>query len=274
MSFGRSIDAVPASTDARLRTAVVGLTGAAAVALAGRLLATVLVNAPNGTSRAPVTGLATAGTVLAALALVAAGATDGSPVAGVGLLFAGVFGLLSVVAPAATLPAAVAVTAGTALSVGGRRSVLDGPTGVVAGLFVVALGVGLASGVVGIAATRGLASSLALVAVGLTPAFAAAGPGDLLGGAGAFTVVVAVGLAVPFVTGAVTLVSLGAVGTAMPVVALAVAGAVTTASAAVRERRWLLLAGLVLVAVAGIPATLDRALPFALGLATLLEGQR
>ena len=274
MTTELSLDPVGPGIGNRLRVAALGLTGLAALAVAGRVLAALVVNTPAGVSRAPLAGLAGGAAVLSALALVVAGSIDGEPVAGVGLLFGGVFGLLSVAAPAAAFPAAVAVTAGTALYVGGHRSALDAPTGAVAGLLVVALGVALASGVGGAGPTAGLATGLALVGIGLTPVFATADAGDLLGGAGAFAVVVAVGLSVPFVTGAATLVSLGAVGTSLPVVAVAVAGAVTTASAAVRERRWLLLSGVVLLAFAGVPATLDRAVPFALGLATLLEAKR
>ncbi|MFC6976120.1 hypothetical protein ACFQL1_17795 [Halomicroarcula sp. GCM10025709] len=47
-------------------------------------------------------------------------------------------------------------------------------------------------------------------------------------------------------------------------------------SAAGRTRNWPLLAGVALLALAGVPATLGRAVPFALGIATLvaLEGSR
>ncbi|MFC7174059.1 hypothetical protein ACFQL0_13250 [Haloplanus litoreus] len=50
----------------------------------------------------------------------------------------------------------------------------------------------------------------------------------------------------------------------------------TAGSAALRRREWSLLAGVVLVAFAGVPAALPRAVPFALGAATFAvrEGRR
>ncbi|MDT3435710.1 phosphate ABC transporter permease [Haloarcula sp. 1CSR25-25] len=258
--------------------------GAAAIAVAARYVAVLLVNAPGygGVPVAP--GLATAAsTALVAAAALVVAVTDADPLTGIGLLFVGVFGLLSLVSGAAALPAAAATVLGTATvaAVAGRR--LDRVAVVAVALLVAALSVGLASGVGGWTGLRPVASTVALLAIASTPAFAATDWGSLstadwgavIGGFAAFAVVVAVGRAVPFVTGAVTLTGTGVVGTSLPVVALAAAGAVTTASAASRTRRWVLLAGVALVAFAGVPASLPRALPFALGIAALVrEGGR
>jgi len=250
----------------------------AALAVLLRTLTAVLVNAPAGPSgigagtRAMV-GLSTA---VAALAAVGLALTADDPVAGVGLLFVGVFGLLSLVSGAVAVPAAVAVGAGTAAVVVARRRSLTPVPTVAVGVLLAALAVGLASGVGGAVSLRPTASTLALVGVAVTPVFAATTGRAVLGGLLAFGAVVAVGLAQPFVTGAVTLVGGGVVGTALPVVALAAAGAVTAASAASRRREWLLLAGVALLALAGVPATLGRAVPFALGVTALVlrEGAR
>jgi hypothetical protein len=251
--------------------------------VAARYLAVLFVNAPGyGAPVAP--GLATvASTAVVAAAAIAVAVTDADPLTGVGLLFVGVFGLLSLVSSAAALPAAAATVLGTATvaAVAGRR--LDPVSAAAVALLVAALSVGLASGVGGWTGLRPVASTVALLGVASTPAFAAtdrrslssADWGAVLGGVAAFAVVLAVGRAVPFVTGAVTLTGTGVVGTSLPVVALAAAGAVTTASAASRTRRWPLLAGVALVAFAGVPASLPRALPFALGIAALVrEGGR
>jgi hypothetical protein len=241
----------------------------AAVAVLVRALGTTLTNAPVGPSGVATEALVAGATAAAALAAVGLALTVDDPTAGVGLLFVGVFGLLSLVTGAVALPAAVAVGGGTAaVVVAGWRS--RSPTATAAVAFLsAALIVGLASGVGGLASLRGPASTLALLGVAATPVFAATTGRAALGGAIAFGAVVAVGLSRPFVAGAVTLVGGGVVGASLPVVAFAVAGAVTTVSAAVRRREWLLLAGVALLALAGVPATLDRAVPFALGVATL-----
>ncbi|EMA10317.1 hypothetical protein SAMN05443574_10933 [Haloarcula vallismortis] len=258
--------------------------GAAAVTVAARYLAVLFVNAP-GQSAVPVAPdlATTVSTAVVAAAAIAVAVTDTDPLAGIGLLFVGVFGLLSLLSSAAVLPAAVAVILGTATvaAVVGHR--LDLVSAAATALLGAALSIGLASGVGGWTSLRPVASTVALLGIASTPAFAAtdwrslstADWGAIFGGIAAFAVVFAVGRAVPFVTGAVTLTGTGVVGTSLPVVALAVAGAVTTGSAASRTRRWQLLAGVALVAFAGVPASLPRALPFALGVATLTaqEGQ-
>lgn len=247
--------------------------GVATAAVGSRFLVAVLRNTPVAVS----TGSLAAGTAaVAAIATLAVGLSRDEPSTGVGLLFVGVFGLLGVSVPAAAVPAAVAVTAGTAVTVASVRDGLSRPAIAVTALLVLALGVALASGVGDQWTLRPAASTLALLGIAATPMYAATDTKALLRGCLAVAAVAAVGLSLPFVTGAVTLVGTGAVGSSLPVVALAVGGAVATASAALRRRRWPLLFGVALLAFAGVPATLHRAIPFALGVAALttLEGSR
>jgi hypothetical protein len=257
--------------DDRERALLRSLSWLAAVAVGARLLVSVVVNAPTTPSRAPVPLLATVGTGLAALALIVAGIRTDRPAGGVGLLFAGVFGGLATLSPAAVVPSAVAVTAGTALFALTHRVRRAAPLAVVTGALVATLAIGLGSAVAGAAALRLYASPLAFLSLAGTPAFVTTDRRSLVRAGLAFAVVVAVGLSLPFVTGAITLVGTGGVGASLPVIAVGVAGAVTTASAALRERRWLLLAGVALLGAAGVPATLDRAVPFALGVVALIS---
>lgn len=263
--FGRR--AVDSSPDAR--TVAAALTGLAAVAVAGRFVLALVVNAPGAVSGAPLSALSMTATAAGGLGLVALGLGRDDPLAGTGLLFAGVFGLLSI-ASAAAVPAAVAVPAGVALFAVAARERVEPVRGLVAGGLVVALVLALASGVGGAASLRATASTVTLLALGATPAFASADGRAFVTGCVALGLVVAAGVALPFVTGAVTLVTVGAVGTPLPVVAVGVGGAVTAASAALGGRDWALLAGVALLASAGVPATLARGVPFALGVATLL----
>lgn len=267
--LGRRRGAIPE----RRRLALAGV-GLVALALATRFVVSVLINAPAWPSTLPVEALEQLTTGLAALAAGVLGATADDPLTGIGLLFVGVFGLLALVVGLA-VPAAVAVVAGTVLIALGRRADLTPTTGAATGLLVAGLAVSLTGGL-GLASLRPLGSTLALLALAATPVFAATDARALVGGVVAFAAVALLGLTYPFLTGAVTLVGSGVIGTSLPVVALAVAGAVTTTSAALRQRRWGLLAGVALLALAGVPATLERAVPVALGIATLLtlEGGR
>lgn len=247
------------------RHAVVGV---AAAAVAAQALAATVVNAPVGPSGVS-TALFALLTAVTAVAAVGVALTIDDPAVGVGLLFVGVFGLLSLLSGAIALPAAVAVATGTAAVPIARRESLSPAPACAIGVLLVALTVGLASGVGSAVALRSVASTLALVGVAVTPVFAATTGRATLAGGLAAGAVLAVGLARPFVTGAVTLVGGGVVGASLPVVAFAAGGAVTTASAASRRDEWLLLGSVALLAFAGVPATLDRAVPFALGIATL-----
>jgi len=266
----------PPIPEDRRRAVVGGAAGVAALGAVARFLLAVLVNAPMGPSVGGGDAAAVGATAVAGVAAVAVALTETDPVSGVGLLFVGVFGLLSLGSGAVAAPAAVAVAAGTAAVAVAHRDRFANPRGVALGTLLAALIVSLASGVGGWVALRPLGSTLALVGVAVTPVFAATTTRSLLGGGVAVAAVVALGLSLPFVVGAVTLVGVGVVGSSLPVVALAAGGAVTAGSAALRRREWSLLAGVALVAFAGAPAALPRAVPFALGAATLAvrEGRR
>lgn len=268
----------PVSADSRRRVSRTAAI-AAAVTLGVSFVARIFVNAPvtvpgnlvvggpgMGVAPGPLTALATG---VAGVAAIAIALTDPEPVAVTGLLFVGVFGLLALVSRSAALSASVAVVAGTGAVVGSRRRQLRRTRLVPTAVLLAGLALALGSEFWGLTAIRPLSSAVSLIGIAALPLFAATDPEALLGGVLAFAGVLAVGLSLPFVTGAVTLVGGGVVGTSLPVVALAVAGAVTTASAAGRQGRWTLLAGAGLLAFAGVPATLPRAVPFALGLAVL-----
>lgn len=259
---------------AETATVTAALTGVAAVAAVARFALALAVNAPGTVSAAPRAPLSVAVTAAGGLALVALGMEQDEPLAGLGLLFAGVFGLLSI-AGGAAVAAAVAVPAGLGLFCVASRDSVEPVPGLLAGALVAVLGLSLASGV-SAAPLRAAASTATLLALGATPVFVGLDGRAFVTGCVALGVVVAAGLALPFVTGAVTLVAAGAVGSPLPVVAVAVGGAVTTASAALNGRDWSLLAGVALLACAGVPATLARGVPFALGVAVLLarEGEQ
>lgn len=256
--------------DAVVGTVTDALVGGATVALAARFVAALLTNVPAAPSATPVGPLTAAATLLSGAALVAVGLGMETPAAGVGPLFAGVFGLLAVVAPAAAVPAAAAIAGGTAICAGTRREAIDPVRGVALVALLGALAGSLVVGVAGVASARPLTSTLSFLALGTLPAFVTTDRWSLVQAAVAFLAVVGVGLSLPFVTGAVTLVGTGAVGTALPVVGVAVAGVVTAGSAALRARRWPLVAAIALLGVAGVPVTIPRAVPFALGLVVLV----
>ncbi|WP_254546345.1 phosphate ABC transporter permease [Halomarina pelagica] len=189
----------------------------------------------------------------------------------VGLAFVGVFGPAGAFVPAAWLPAAGAVVGGTALAVYARRRRLGARRFAVAALVVVAMAASLA-GAAGVASVtlRPLGSTLALLGVGLAPAFVRSAWPDWTVGALAALLALKAGLSAPFATGAVVLVGGAVVGTPLPVVALAVGGAVATAAAALRRRAPEAAVGVALLAVAGVPATLPRALAVCVGVDLLV----
>lgn len=250
------------------QTLAIGAVSLAATAVVLRFLSIAVVNAPAGSSTLPLGPIDLGTTGLAAVVAVLLGATEDDPIAGVGLLFVGVFGLLAV-GTGLAIPAAVAIVAGTAAVAVAVRGELTPATGVATALLVAALAASLAGGLT-TTALRPIGSTLALLAIAATPVYAATDRRALVGGTVAFASVVVLGLIDPFVTGAIALVGGGVVGSSLPVVALAVAGAVTTASVALRERRVALLAAVALLAFAGVPAALPRAVPFALGIGALL----
>lgn len=243
----------------------------AVAALTFHVCTVLVVNAPSGPSAGPIVLSTTIATVLAAAALLAFGVDAAPQTTGIGLLFAGVFGLLGAVAPAAAVPATVAIGGGTAVFAATHHESIERLQGAVIVVLVATLCLSLVVGITGVVAARQATSTLSLLALAVTPVFAGTDTRSLLFAVAAGSVVMGLGLTLPFVTGAMTLVGTGAVGVSLPVLALAVAGVVMTASAAVRFRHWSLLAGVSLLALAGAPTTISRAVPFALGVAMLVR---
>ncbi|MFC5367514.1 hypothetical protein [Salinirubrum litoreum] len=234
--------------------------------------------------------LAVAAPALAALLL--AGAAD-RRTARLGLAFVGAFGLVSLAGGSAWFPAAVGVSAGLLVLVGGRgRSALARGTTEVRQAGVLAL---LTAGVlVSLAATAGLApatlrpvgSGLALLGVGLLPASLPTDRLALLAGAAAGLLTVAVASSVPYVAGAVLLVGGGVVGVPVGLVALAVGGGVAATVGGLRR----VIGGVadadgslrpvgvsaavapVLLLTAGVPGTLLRAVGVAVAVGLLAGG--
>jgi hypothetical protein len=135
----------PSILDDRRRAVVTGAAGVAALGLLARVLIVTLVNAPTGPTAAVVEPVAVGATALAGAGTICFALTETDPVAGVGLLFVGVFGLLSLAVPAVAVPAAVAVVGGTATVAITRRDRLPTVHGVAIGALLVALAVCLAS---------------------------------------------------------------------------------------------------------------------------------
>lgn len=240
----------------------------------------VAVNAPVSLPR----GVADAAPLVVVAALVATSlaalvvaVTTDEALESVGLAFAGTFGLLAALSPAAALPATAAVAGGGMLAVVARlgvpRDAVTALHALVAAVLLVAVGAGLASSM-GVATVRlrPLASTLALVGIAASPAFVRPTRGDLAVGVAAVVVVLQAGRAAPFVAGAVALVGGAVVGASLLLIALAVGGTVTTAVAGVRRRPTAAL-GATLLLAAGVPVTVPRALATVLGCSLLVGGE-
>lgn len=235
--------------------------------------------------------LAVAGPALAALLLAA---TVDNRAARLGLAFVGAFGVVSLAGGAAWFPAAVGLCAGLLVLVGDRvrRAVGDeasvelartGLLGLLTAGVVVSLG---ATAGVAPATLRPLGSGVALLGVGLLPAVVPTDRVDLLAGAAAGLLTVAVAASVPYVAGAVLLVGGGVVGVPIGLVALAVGGGVAGLSGGLRRRggRGVDAGGSarpvtapaavapVLLLAAGVPGTLLRAVGVAVAVGLLAGG--
>lgn len=139
------------------RVGSVGLLAAVAVGVATAIR--VLYNAPFEPVAFPPRLVPAVGTVAAlasGVALAAVGLSTERPVVRVGLLFAGVFGVLATVSGAATVAAAVAIPVGAALAfaraMGPPETYFELRRGVIALTFALAVGLSLA-------ATAGLVGS-------------------------------------------------------------------------------------------------------------------
>ncbi|MBV0923796.1 hypothetical protein KTS45_06230 [Halomicroarcula limicola] len=272
-----------AFSPARIASALAGerhraVRAAGAVALAAVALRTavhVLHNVPfdpvtfGPTIRA---GVALGTPLVLALALVACALAATAAPARVGLLFAGVFGPMAVLSDAATLPAVAAVTVGGGLALLGTLGVPasrdDWPRWIVAAGLVAAVAVSLGSGVgVVDGGFRALGAALALGSLAVLPLGTAVDrAGAAAGGVGFAAVALASG-AKPYVVGSALVTGFAVVGVPHVLVALAVAGAVAAAVTGVRRDALSpsLAVGASLLLLAGVPATLPRAMAVLVG---------
>ncbi len=221
------------------------------------------------------TGTAVLFPVAVAGALVTIALTDGRTPVRVGLLFAGVFGLLGLLVPTATLPAVVAISAGGALALLGTLGIPDTWTygavrrRAIATGFVLAIAISLASAVGIAGGLRGIGALVGLGSLAAVGTRAEASPVAAGAGIAAAALLVAGSLTSPFILGSALLVGFGITGIPHLVVAVAVAGGVAAAVAGVRRREYPLALGALLVLFAGVPATLPQAMAVLLG-ATLV----
>jgi hypothetical protein len=228
---------------------------------------------PYGAVYDPIATLAVVGPALGALTV---SVTTRDEIRRVVMAFAGVFGLLSLVARPAVVPAFAAIAVATGalvLSHGERPLSADEIAESLVG-FVFLAGVTLSvAGGLGLepASTRRLGSVATLLAIAGAPVFVGWRYRSLLVGVGAGIAAASVGLAAPFVTGAASLVGGGIVGVSLPVLVVAVVGGSALVATGIDRRLYEpTVAGLLLLA-AGVPATIPRGLAMVVALAVLLQ---
>jgi hypothetical protein len=222
------------------------------------------------------TGTAVLFPVAVAGALVTIALTDERTPVRVGLLFAGVFGLLGLLIPTTTLPAVVAISAGGALALLGTLGIPDAWTygtvrrRAIATGFVLAIAISLASAV-GIAdGLRGVGALIALASLAAVGTRAEASPVAAGAGIAAAVLLVVGSHTSPFLAGSALLVGFGITGVPHLVVAVAVGGGVAAAVAGARRREYPLALGALFVLVAGVPVTLPQAMAVLLGAALVV----
>ena len=261
------------------RTVVVGTSLIALLAVAVRSLLRLLANVPFDpvvVSPAVRTTAITAVPVSAGGALAGIALTDDRPTVRVGLLFAGVFGLLGLLSPAATFPAVIAVTGGAALALVGTLGLPESLSyrplrrRVIAAALVGAIAVSLADSTGIVQGMHGVGSLLALTA--LAAVGTRAERSRLAAGAGVLTaaLVVYASTANPFVVGSALLVVFAVTGVPHLLFALAVAGGTAAATAGLSQRSYPLAIGAVLLVLGGVPVTLPRAMVVVLGAALVV----
>ncbi|MDR5656437.1 hypothetical protein RH831_04485 [Halodesulfurarchaeum sp. HSR-GB] len=257
----------------RLAAGILALVPAVAL-----LLVTIVDSGPVGTRfpsgiHEPIALLAILGPASAALVL---GLNTADVSVRVAMLFVGVFGLLSAVSETAMAPAAIALAGATVLLAATAVKTADSPGQVVV---TVAFTVGVLASMAGAfgfepAFTRSLGSVAVAGAIVGLPAFVGWSRRSVFVGLLAGAVVAGVGIAVPALVAAVGLLGMGIVGLPLAVLVVGAVGGGTAVTRAVETGRLpMALAGL-LVLVAGVPATIPRALALIVGVALLLEGSR
>ncbi len=251
----------------------------AAVAVGVATAVRVLYNAPFDPLALPARLVPAVGTVAAlatGAALGLAALSSDRPAVRVGLLFAGVFGVLATLSGAATVAAAVAIPGGAALAfaraTGSPETYFELRRAAIALTFALAAGLSLAA-TAGIAGSpvRAAGSVAFLAAVTLLAVRAEGDRVALVAGAVAFVGVVAASAAAPYVTGSALLVGFAVVGSPHLLVATAAFGGVAAAVAGLRDGDTWLAVGAILLLLAGVPATPGAATAVCLGaaLATL-----
>lgn len=222
------------------------------------------------------TGTAVLLPVAVAGALVTVALTDDRATVRVGLLFAGVFGLLGLLVPATTLSAVVAISAGGALALLGTLGIPDPWTygavrrRAIASGFVLAIAISLASAV-GIAdGFRGVGALVGLVSLAAVGTRAEASPVAAGAGLVAGILLVVGSLSSPFIAGSAFLVGFGITGVPHLVVAVAVTGGVAAAVAGVLRREYSLALGALLVLFAGVPVTFPQSMAVLFGAALVV----
>ncbi len=269
-------------TPADRERVVLGMATAVFAVVTGTMTLDVLRNLPYDPVVVPgwIQSLAATGSAVAsAVALVAVALATRQDAVRVGLLFAGVFGLLVTFDAGATLPAAAAVVGGGGLALLGglgrpatyrrlRRSAI-------AAMLVVGIGLSLAS-TIGLAGPgyRGIGGAFALVGVTgigihMDGDWIALGVTALV-----FALVAFASATAPFVAGSALLVGFAVVDVPHLLVALAFGSASGAAFAGLRRRDYGLAVGAGLLVFAGIPATLPRAMAVVLGATLVLVPAR
>lgn len=262
------------------RNTVLGAGGLALLALVVARASGIAYNLPGGAVSIPpaLRGAIAAGTaILVGAALVAVAIAAGGGTVRVGLLFAGVFGVLPLLSEAATVSAAVAVVGGGGVAVLGLlepRLSTRGLRHVVVGT---ALWTGTAlsiAGATGIAdgGVRGIGATLTLAGIAGFLAFGRAGVPVILAWFATTAAVALASVAAPFVLGSALLVEFAVVGTPHLLVALAVGGATACVVSGVASGRPELAMGAAIVLLAGVPVTFTAASATLLGLALLSLG--
>ncbi|MFB6114195.1 MAG: hypothetical protein ABEJ58_08875 [Halodesulfurarchaeum sp.] len=231
---------------------------------------------PSGVLYEPTATVALVGPAVGALVL--AVTTENGAIR-IGSTFAGVFGLLVALDTSASVPAAVAITGAAVVVLAATAHGLARPLEPDR-LALILVSVGFVGAIVlsmaaylGIAqtVTRPLGSKLAVLSIAASPVFSGYNRRTIAVGLLAGAAVAGFVFSAPFVAGATMLVAFGLVDTSILLVLLGTVGGVTLVSTGLgRGRLVLALAGATLL-VAGVPASIHRALPFFVGFVLLVS---
>lgn len=257
--------------------------GSAALAVAFAATVRILRNLPAEpvVVPAPLYSLATVGVPLVVgLGLVTVALASDRPSTRVGLSFAGVFAPMAAIDPAASLPAVAAVTVGGGIGIFGALDVPDVATDwnailplAAAIAFLLAIAVSLAASTAVIdGGFRPLGAAIALLATGALAARAESDRFSLFAGVVAGLASATAATANPFAAGGAFLAGFAIAGVPHLLVAVAVTGAVAATVAGLRRREPTLVAGAVLIGLAGMPTTAPRASAIVLGVALAVVG--